>query len=111
MSDQPGSSHILVLFEAALRDYEKQTGIELLKHPLAEMLQNCDSVESVTAVLGEKIQAFSGSFQEKDKVLKPAKKIVSILYKLSITADFGQDVGLVRPEALTRRSASLTLVL
>ena len=96
MTDQPGSSHLQVLFEAALQDYQKQTGIALAEHPLAEQLQNCDSVESVTAVLREQTQAFS-EFQEKDKILKPFKKAVSILCKLSATANFGQDLGLVRP--------------
>jgi hypothetical protein len=43
------SSHLKVLFEAALQDYERQTGIALAKHPLAERLQECDSVESITA--------------------------------------------------------------
>ena len=102
MSDQSGPSHLQVLFEAALQDYEKQTGIALSKHPLAEQLQNCGSVESVTAVLRDQTQAFS-QFLENDKVLKPLKKVVSILYKLSAPASFGQDIGLVC-SSLTRCS-------
>jgi hypothetical protein len=96
MGDQLASSHLQVLFEIALQDYENQTGIALVKHPLADKLQNCDSVESVTAVLQEQTQAFSG-FREKDKVLKPLKKAVSVLCKLSSTSNFGRDIGLVRP--------------
>jgi hypothetical protein len=100
MSDQSGSSRLRVLFEAALQDYEKQTGTALANHPLAEQLQDCDSVESVTAVLRKQTQAFS-EFRGKDKVMKPLKKAVSVLYKLSSAADFGQAIGLVRQEALT----------
>ena len=96
MTDQLESSHLQVLFEAALQDYQNQTGVALATHPLAEKLQNCHSVESVTAVLREQTQAFS-EFQEKDKVLKPLKKAVSVLHKLSATANFGKDIGLVRP--------------
>ena len=96
MTDQSGSSHLQVLFEAALEEYGKQTDITLAEHPLAEELQNCDSVESVTAVLREQTRAFS-EFQEKDKVFKPLKKTVSVLHKLSATANFGPDIGLVRP--------------
>jgi hypothetical protein len=96
MTDQSGSSHLQVLFEAALRDYQNQTGIALAKHPLAEQLQNCVSVESVAAVLCEQTQAFN-EFQEKDKILKPLKKAVSVLCKLSATASFGRNIGLVRP--------------
>jgi hypothetical protein len=105
MTDQSASSHLQVLFEAALQDYEKKTGIALAEHPLADRLQNCDSVESVTAVFHEQTQAFS-EFRGKDKVLKPLKKAVSILCKLSATANFGQNIGLVRPSALTRCSGS-----
>jgi hypothetical protein len=96
MSDQSGSSRLRELFEKALHDYEEQTGIALDKHPLAEKLQDCSSVESVTAVLNEQTQAFS-EFWGKDKVLKPLKKAVSVLYNLSAAADFGHSIGLVRP--------------
>ena len=96
MGDHLGSSRLQVLFQAALEDYEKQTGLALNKHPLAEELQSCDSVESLTAVLREKTQAFS-QFREKDKVLKPLKKAVSVLHILSAAANIGQDIGLVRP--------------
>jgi hypothetical protein len=96
MNDQLGSSRLQVLFETALQDYEKQTVIVLAKHPLAEQLQNCDSLESITAVFGEQTQAFN-EFRGKDKVLKPLKRAVSVLYKLSAAANFGQDIGPVRP--------------
>ena len=109
MSGQSGPSHLQVLFDAALSDYEKQTGVALAKHPLAEQLQNCDSVEFVTAVLRERTQAFS-EFQGKDKVSKPLEKAVSILYKLSATANLGQDIGLVRLHVITRCSMSLALL-
>ena len=109
MSDQPESSHLQVLFEAAVQDYKKQTGIALIKHPLVGKLRNCDSVESVTAILGEQMQSFSRS-QEKDKVLRSVEKAVSVLYKFSAIANFGQDIGLVR-QLIGWGSMSLTLVL
>ena len=96
MGDYSTSSHLQVLFDVALHDYQKQTGIALAEHPLAEKLQKCDSVESITAVLCEQTQAFR-EFQGNDKVLKPLKKAISVLYKLSATANFGQDIGMVRP--------------
>ena len=110
MTDQSGSSRLRVLFEAALLEYEKQTGIALADHPLTGKLQNCDSVESITAVLHEQTQA-SSEFQGRDKILKPLKSVVSVLYKLSATADFGHVIGLVRSQALMRCSTSLTVIL
>jgi hypothetical protein len=95
MSDQSGSSQsrLQVLFEAALKDYESQTGIVLAKHPLAEKLQGCDSVESITAVLDKQTQAFV-EFRGRDKIMKPLKNSLSVLLKLSANADL---IGLVRP--------------
>jgi len=94
MNDQSGSLHLRVLFEAALEDYKQQTGIELAKHPLAERLQDCNSVESVTAILREQAQDFK-EFREKDKVLNPLKIVLTVLHRLSSTTDLAQAVGLV----------------
>jgi fungal STAND N-terminal Goodbye domain len=96
MSDQSGSLRLRVLFEAALEDYKQQTGIELAEHPLAERLQDGNTVESVAAILHEQAQDFK-EFREKDRVLKPLKKILTVLNILPSAADSGQDVGLVRP--------------
>jgi hypothetical protein len=96
MSDQSESSHLRVLFEAALEDYKQQTGIELAEHPLAERLQDCNSVESVTAILLEQAQGFK-EFREKDKVLKSVKKFLAVLHGLPSAADFAQDVVSVCP--------------
>jgi hypothetical protein len=94
MSDRPGSSHLCTLFGAALADYKQQTGMELIEHPLAERLCDCNSIESVVAILREQAQ-YLKEFGEKDKVLKPLKKILTVLHKLSSAANFVQDVGLV----------------
>ena len=83
-----------VLFDAALEDYKQQTDIELAKHPLAERLQDCNSVESVIATLRKQARDFK-KFREKDKILKPLKKVLSILHKLSSASNFAQDIGLV----------------
>jgi hypothetical protein len=98
MSDQSGSSHLRVLFEAALENYKQQTGIALAEHPLAERLQDCNSVESVTAILRDQAQDFK-EFREKDKILKPLKKVLTVLHRLPSAADFAQDIGLVCPSS------------
>ena len=95
MSDQSGSSRLRVLFEAALEDYKQQTGIELAKHPLAERLQYYNSVESVIAILREQAQDFK-ELREKDKVLKPLKRVLTVLHLLPSAANFAHHAGLVR---------------
>jgi len=96
MADRSGPAHFHPLFESALQAYKKKTDITLAEHPLAVQLQSCDSAESITTTLlqGEP-QVFS-NFQEKDRITKSIKTIVSVLTTLSATAS----LGLVRQTAL-----------
>jgi hypothetical protein len=89
MSDLSGSEHFHVLLGAALKGYKQQTGIDLAEDPLAERIKVCNTVESVTTILCEQAQDFKG-FREKDKVLKPLKKVLTVLHILSSVPEFGQ---------------------
>ena len=99
MSDQSGSFRLQALFRSALEDYEKQTNISLAKHPLAEQLESCHSVESISSLLQHHARAIS-ELRGSDRILKSIKSIVSFLYKFSATAAFGDDIGLVRQKML-----------
>ena len=94
MSDQLGSSQFEALFESALQDYEKQTGIPLASHPLAEQLRNCQSVDSVTTLLQEQARAFS-EFRGSDKIMESLESVVSALSRVSATAALGHAFGMV----------------
>ena len=106
MSDRIQSSRIEALFESALHDYENQTGIPLAKHPLAEQLQNCQSVDSVTTLLQERARAFN-EYRGSDKIMKSLRSIVSALSRVSATT-VGQNICMVCPRQLIRCSTSLT---
>jgi hypothetical protein len=103
MSDQSGSSRLGALFASALEDYEKQTNISLVKHPLAKQLSSCHSVvrtvESISSLLQDNAKVFS-DLRGNDRILESIKSIVSSLYKLSATAAFGDNVGPVRQKTL-----------
>ena len=99
MSSPPGSSRLWELFGAAFVDYEKQTGIDLTKHTLADLLQDCNSVEDVATALSNQAKDFK-EFREKDKVLKPLKKVLTVLHLVSSAPSIAMHVGLVRPKAL-----------
>jgi len=101
MADQSQSSRFRVLFESALQDYQNQTGTTLPNHPLAEKLQNCNSVESVTALLQEQARAFTEFRGGDDRIMKSLKSVVSVLYTLSASTTLGGAIGLVRPKAST----------
>jgi hypothetical protein len=104
MSDHPGLARFQMLFEASLQDYEKQTDITLVEHPLAEQLQHCDSVESFTPVLREHLRARS-EFQDGDRIIKLLNSAVSVLWTLSASIN----LDLVRPRVLLGCSMSLIL--
>jgi hypothetical protein len=74
------------LFAASLHEYEKQTGIPLSKHPLAEKLRSSSSAESVTAILLEQVPVFS-EFGGTDRITKSLSRVVSVLYTLSVSVD------------------------
>jgi len=92
MSDQSGSSRLQALFELALRDYESTTNITLAKHPLAEELEKCQSVESIIALLQDEAEGFRGS----DRIMRSIGSTVSVLDQLSTITPLGGAIGLVR---------------
>jgi hypothetical protein len=96
MTDPSTSSRFRLLFDAALQDYEKQTGTKLVDHPLAKQLETCDSVEAITTFFQEQAQAFS-EFQGSDgRIMKSLKSAVSVLLTLSTSTVLGEAIGLVR---------------
>ena len=104
------NDHFQALFKSALQDYETQTGIPLTNNPLAEKLQNCQSVDSITTLLQEQSQAFN-EFRGRDKIMKPLKGVVSVLSKVSAAVALGQDFGLVCLGSLFEFPASLIPIL
>jgi hypothetical protein len=99
MSDNLQSSRLEALSEFAMHDYEQQTGIPLANHPLAEELQNCQSVDSITTLLQEQARVFI-EFRGSDKIMKSLKSVVSALSRVSAVAAVGHNIGVVRPSLL-----------
>jgi hypothetical protein len=87
------------LFNAALQDYENQTGTRLVDHPFAKQLETCDSVNSVTAILQEQAQIFHEFRGDDGKLMKSLKSSVEVLHTPSISAVLGESIGLVRPKS------------
>ena len=99
MSHPSSSSSFQPLFNAALQDYENQTGTKLDEHPLAKQLDSCDSVDSITAVLQEHAQKFQEFRGEDGKIMKSLKCAVHVLYTLSTSTALGEGIGLVCPKS------------
>jgi hypothetical protein len=103
MSD-PSSSTLESLFQAALQRYEEQTGEKLIDHPLAQQLEQCNSVESITEVLQKQAQASKKFRRVESKVMKPLKGIVNILHTVFTNGTVRKAISLVRrtvPESIS----------
>lgn len=97
MPGQSGSSRFPELFQSALQDYEKTTNISLANHPLAERLQDCHSIESITTFLLDQAREF-GNFRGSDRIVRSIKNAVSILCVLSDSPALRNAVYFVRPK-------------
>ena len=96
---QPISTSFQDLLDAALQDYEIQTGTALLDHPFATQLETCISADSIIAILQEQAQIFCKFGGDDGNIIKSIKSSVDVLYTLSNSAILGQGIGLVCPKS------------
>ena len=86
------------VFGAALIEYKKQTGKDIVEHPLSTKLVNCKSVDDVLAVFQEQAQAFE-HFRKGDwkvQLMRRLKPVVHVVLALSTGGVLGEGLGLVR---------------
>jgi hypothetical protein len=82
-----------LIFNNALKEYEKRTKKDLLSHPLAVQLQACDSPGAILSILQQQGQEFDKSRSADEKWTKWLDPTVNVLYAFSGTV--GSGVGLV----------------
>ena len=84
------SSNFQIILDNALKAYKKRTKNDLLKHPLADRLQACNSPSSMLTVLQEQVQELNQSQRSNTKWLDPT---VNVLHTFSEV--LGEGVGSV----------------
>src|SRR5579863_2691985 len=87
------SPNFQLIFNNALRAYEKRTKNDLLAHPLAAHLQACDSPSAVLFVLQQQVQELNQSRSSDASLTNWLDPTVNVLYAFSST--LGEGVGLV----------------
>jgi hypothetical protein len=92
-STPASSSNFQLIFNNALKAYEKQTNKDLLTHPLAAELQSCGSPASILVVLQQQVQDFNRSRSSNEKLTKWLDPTVNVLCAFSET--LGEGVSLV----------------
>ena len=87
------SSNFQLIFNNALKAYEKRTKQDLLVHPLASQLQACESPGDILAILQQQIQGLDQSRSRDERWTKWLDPTVNVVFALSAT--LGSGVGLV----------------
>ena len=85
------SFNFQLIFNNALKAYEKRTKNDLLAHPLATELENCKSPGEILAILRQ--QGLDPSMSSDDRFTKWLSPTVNVLYMLSKA--LGEGIGLV----------------
>jgi hypothetical protein len=86
------------LFDAALKEYNQKTGIDIVTDPLTATLLDCDSSDELLDILQERAHAFS-QYQNGDgavQLMRQLKPTVDILLGFSSSGVFGKGFGLVK---------------
>jgi hypothetical protein len=84
------SSNFQLILDNTLKAYEMRTKNDLLKHPLADRLQACNSPNSILAILQEQVQELNRSQLSNTKWLDPT---VNVLHTFSDA--LGEGIGSV----------------
>ncbi|KAF8488040.1 hypothetical protein F5888DRAFT_1352190 [Russula emetica] len=87
------SSNFQLIFNNALKAYEKRTKRDLIAHPLAAELQDCNSPSKILAVLHRQVQGLDQSLSGDDRWTKWLDPTVNVLHMLSET--LGEGISLV----------------
>ena len=88
------SSRFQAIFQAAFKSYQKQTKNDLLAHPLASQLQNCDSTAAILTILHDQVHEFDKSRSGDERFTKWLSPTVNVLCAFSATVSGG--ISLVR---------------
>jgi hypothetical protein len=92
---QSSFSTFQALFNAALQDYKDKTGTSLVDHPFAKQLEACESVSSITAILGKQAQGFREFRGNDGKLMKALNSSIDVLCSPSISSALSESIGLV----------------
>ncbi|KAF8487191.1 hypothetical protein DFH94DRAFT_841560 [Russula ochroleuca] len=88
-----------LIFTNALKAYEKRTKRDLLAHPLAAQLQDCDSPSAILAVIHQQLEGLHQSQRADERLTKWLDPTINILFAFS--GALGEGVGLAFSPAKT----------
>ena len=103
------SSNFQLIFNNALKEYERRTKKDLLAHPLAAELQNCNSPRKILDVFQQQVQGLGQTLSGNDRWTKWLDPTVNVLYMLSET--LGEGISLVSLKIRTWMRSAVSCLL
>lgn len=91
------SSNFTALLDVALAKYTKLTGRDLRNHPLAYMIDRCNSPDAILAIFKEQSRAFDEFRNGDPKLIKWLAPLVNGLHAISTNAVVSVSASLVSP--------------
>ena len=98
------SSNFQLIFNNALKAYEKHTNKDLLAHPLTVELQSCSSPTAILAVLQQQVQELNRSRSSNEGLTKWLDPTVHVLHAFSETLGEGVSLVCLTTGTLLRRT-------
>ena len=87
------SPNFQLIFNNALKAYEKRTRSDLLAHPLAAQLQDCDTPSEILAVIHQQVEGLHHFQSADERLTRSLNPTVNVLFAFS--GALGEGVGLV----------------
>jgi hypothetical protein len=88
----------LSMLNNAWREYERQTNIQIVFHPITAHLQMCSTPAEVLTTLESQVDLFDGSRRSDERLRQWLKPFVSVLFAFS--GALGKGLTLVRTSSL-----------
>jgi O-acetylhomoserine/O-acetylserine sulfhydrylase-like pyridoxal-dependent enzyme len=88
-STSTASLRFQVIFNDALKSYQKQTKKDLTTHPLASQLQSCNSTTAILAVLQDQVQEFDKARSGDERLTRWLNPTVNVLCAFSAAVSGG----------------------
>ncbi|KAI9436570.1 hypothetical protein H4582DRAFT_2078189 [Lactarius indigo] len=85
LSTSTSSSNFQLIFNAALKAYEKKTKKDLLTHPLSAQLRACSSPADILSVLQDRVKEFDQSRRADERLSRWLNPTINVLHAFSAT--------------------------
>jgi hypothetical protein len=91
------SSNFQAILDAALSDYKKRTGQDLREHPMAAIIDRCQSPDEILSIFQEQSRAFDEYRNGDARLIKWITPVVSGLQAISACAVLSTGTSIVSP--------------